>query len=103
MGEFKALDLQTLLAHFLKVTALPHWLSLYDAMINIEFDASGADPEVTALIEQHVRKATEALRCPHHFPGRVSFQVDEAYIRVVDACCPLLLQVVKDAVGNALA
>jgi hypothetical protein len=72
-------------------------------MINIEFDATGADPEVTALIEQHVRKATEALRCPHHFPGRVSFRVDGAHVRAVDACCRSFLQAVRDSVGNALA
>jgi hypothetical protein len=41
-------------------------------MLSIEFYSSGADPEVAALIEEHVRKATEALRCSQHFPGRVS-------------------------------
>jgi hypothetical protein len=72
-------------------------------MLPIEFEASGADAAVTKLIEEHVRKATQGLCCPHHFPGRVSFQVDEVHVRVVDACCPLFLQVVRDSVGNALA
>ena len=69
-------------------------------MLNIEFDCSGADPAVAAIIEEHVREATEALRCSRHFPGRVSFRVDRAQVRVVDACCILFLQTVRDAVGT---
>jgi len=41
-----------------------------------EFDASGPDPAVAALINEHVRKAIESLRCDHHFPGRASFRID---------------------------
>jgi hypothetical protein len=67
---------------------------------DIEFDGIGADPAVAALIEGHVRKATEALRCVHHFPGRVSIRVDGAHVLVVKACCASFLQVVKDAVGT---
>jgi hypothetical protein len=67
-------------------------------MLSIEFYSSGADPAVAALIEKDVRKATEAMRCAHHFPGRVSFQVDDAHVRVGDACCPLFLQPVRYAV-----
>jgi hypothetical protein len=72
-------------------------------MLSIQFDGSGADRAVAALIEQHVRNATEALSCSRHSPGRVSFPVDKALVRVVDACCPLFQQAVKDAVGNALS
>jgi hypothetical protein len=72
-------------------------------MLIIEFDGSAVDPEVAALIYDHVRKATEASSCRRHFPGRVSFRVDRAQVRVVDACCTPFLQEVKDAVGNALA
>ena len=75
---------------------------LCDVNPEIEFDGSSADPAVAAFIEGHVRKAMEALCCSRHFPGRVSFQVDDTRVRVVDACCPLFLQAVKDAVGNAL-
>jgi hypothetical protein len=70
---------------------------------DIEFDGSGADPAVAALVERHVRKAIEAMCCTHDFPGRVSLRVDGAQVRVVAACCPLFLQTVKDAVGNTLA
>jgi hypothetical protein len=72
-------------------------------MLPIEFEANVADPAVARLIEKHVRKATQALRCPHHFPRSVSFQVDEVHVSVVDACCPLFLRAVRDSVGNVLA
>jgi hypothetical protein len=72
-------------------------------MLPIEFEATGADPAVARLIEEHVRKALRELCCPHHFPGRVSFRVDEAHVRVVDACCRSFLDAVRDSVGNALA
>jgi hypothetical protein len=73
---------------------------LYDVNPEIEFDGSSADPAVAGLIEGHVKKATEALRCVHHFPGSVSFRVDGTHIRVVKACCASFLQVVRDAVGT---
>jgi hypothetical protein len=76
---------------------------LYDVNPEIEFDGSGADPVVAAFIEGHVRKAIETLCCTHDFPGRVSFRVDGAQVRVHSACCPLFLQAVKDAVADALA
>jgi hypothetical protein len=72
-------------------------------MLPIEFEVTGADPAVARLIEEHVRKAIQKLYCPHHFPGRVSIQVDEVRVTVVDACCPLFLQAVRDSVGDALA
>jgi len=39
-------------------------------------------------------------RCVHHFPGRASFRVDGAKVRVVAACCPWFLRAVRDAVAT---
>ena len=86
----------------------PHWKHLRLTKVknivtpNIEFDGSEANAAVAALIEQSVRKVVEALRCVHHFPGRVSIRVDGTSVRVVAACCPWFLQEVKETVGKAL-
>ena len=72
-------------------------------MAEVDFDGTGADERVAVLIEHDVRRATEALRCPNHFPGRFSVRVDGIHVRVVDACCDSFLQTVKDTVADALA
>jgi len=74
-----------------------------NAMLKIEFDGNGADEDVGAVIEQQLRKAVESLRCQQHFPGRVSFYVDRAHVRVVDGCCDSFLQTVREAIVEALA
>jgi hypothetical protein len=56
---------------------------LYDVNPEIEFDGSGADPVVAGLIEGHVKKATEALRCVHHFSGSISIRVDSHLCSIV--------------------
>jgi hypothetical protein len=56
---------------------------LCDVTPEIEFDGSGADPAVAGLIEGHVKKATEALRCVHHFSGSISIRVDSHLCSIV--------------------
>lgn len=75
----------------------------YTRMPEIDFDGSGADERIADLIEHDVRKATESLRCPDHFPGRFAVRVDGAHVGVVSACCDPFLQKVKDAIADALA
>lgn len=72
-------------------------------MAELEFDGTEADGRIAALIEHDVRKATESLRCPHHFPGRFAIRVDGIRIQVVEACCPAFLQTVKDILADTLA
>ena len=74
-----------------------------DTTLRIEFDGSGADKDSSDALERHVRKATGPLRCPLHFPGRVSFRARGKQVHVVDACCPVFLEKVRAATTVILA
>jgi hypothetical protein len=72
-------------------------------VLEIEFDSSSAEMSVAAALEHHVRKAIEPLRCPRHFPGRVSFRGEGNEVRLVDACCAPFLEEVRVPVALILA
>jgi hypothetical protein len=74
-----------------------------DTTLRIEFDGSDAEKDCSDALERLVRKATEPLRCPLHFPGRVSFQARGKQVHVVDACCPVFLEKVSEATIVILA
>lgn len=70
-------------------------------MLEINFEAEGMSDGVAARIEQEVRKITGLLRCPDHFPGRISVRVEGADIQVVDACCDTFLREVRNVIKDA--
>lgn len=74
-----------------------------DTTLKIEFDSSDTATDVAVELEQHVRKATERLRCPHHFPGRISFRTDREQVHVVDGCCAPFVEEVRAATAVILA
>jgi hypothetical protein len=71
--------------------------------LKIEFDHSGANKNVLTALEQHARKATEPLRCHHHFPGRVSVRIDREQVHVVDGCCAPFVEEVRAVTRVILA
>jgi hypothetical protein len=74
-----------------------------DTTLKIEFESSDAARDVAVELEQHVRKATEPLRCPHHFPGRVSLRADREQVRVVDGCCAPFVEKAREAITVIVA
>lgn len=74
-----------------------------NATRKIEFANSSADKDVATALEQQVRKATEPLRCSHHFPGRASFRIDGERVHLVDGCCGAFLEEVREATAVILA